>query len=668
MSKVDETGEKDSHLVSAADVQLGAPRDRKPNVPLPCPKVLLDLSDEISFQLSKFLKIKLLSSEEILTEIYCPAIYRNYFTKTEDIICFMQYICRNLASFSTRVTRCASKVKFVSNQAGKLHKPSDLYDKNEVAKLFKEDDVFPDNEFAKPEYYKTLLNLGLKRQIHITSTEVLSIAKKVSVTSDGERSQALMMLLNSRVDLLSSIENNTTLKSHLQNMKWMKTASERPQQYPKNLIFANEELKGSLSFPQQIKSLKHVYLIGSVCPTIDTQSITSLSKEFGLDSDPCINDIIKHLENTVYCYHSEQKSAVLNMLDCIYGYFNKHLTLVPSVIKMLSGQAWIWHGDGFATTDQITHDKENFNLKPYAYPLPPETSKFIDLWKTCEIVDRVDLVEILARIKHFHENNETDSEKIKHDLQISIDILNHISMTVDCNLSDPIFVSICTNETTKLTMKKLKECTFCDKEWYQLEFTSDLEDNVYLIHELIPLQTAKRLQIPSLINRTLEAEEFEYEEFGQTEPLTTRLHNILKDYNDGFAILKELIQNADDAGTTEIRFLYDERQNKNARTKLIDKGMKGFQGPALWCYNNVEFTDEDFSHIVKLGGATKEQATEKIGRFGLGFNAVYNLTDVPMFVSRQYIAIFYPHTKYLGQALCNRNRPGIRLNMQNISQ
>ena len=241
-------------------------------------------------------------------------------------------------------------------------------------------------------------------------------------------------------------------------------------------------------------------------------------------------------------------------------------------------------------------------------------------------------------------------------------------MTVDSNQFDSIYVPICTNETTKLTMKKLKECTFCDKEWYQLEFTSDLEDNVYLIHELIPLQTAKRLQIPSLINRTLEAEEFEYEEFGQTEPLTTRLHNILKDYNDGFAILKELIQNADDAGATEIRFLYDERQNKNARTKLIDKGMKGFQGPALWCYNDVEFTDEDFRNIVKLGGATKEQATEKIGRFGLGFNAVYNLTDVPMFVSRQYIAIFDPHTKYLGQALCNRNRPGIRLNMQNISQ
>ena len=168
MSKVDENGEKDSQLVSVADVQLGAPRDRKPNVPLPCPKVLLDLSDEVSFQLSKFLKIKLLSSEEILTEIYFPAVLKYTFQlfiatilrKQKILVSFMQYICRNLASFSTRVVRCASKVKFVSNRAGELHKPSDLYDKNAVATLFKEDDVFPDGEFAKPDYYNDTAELG----------------------------------------------------------------------------------------------------------------------------------------------------------------------------------------------------------------------------------------------------------------------------------------------------------------------------------------------------------------------------------------------------------------------------------------------------------------------------------------------------------------------------
>ena len=73
-------------------------------------------------------------------------------------------------------------------------------------------------------------------------------------------------------------------------------------------------------------------------------------------------------------------------------------------------------------------------------------------------------------------------------------------------------------------------------------------------------------EIPSLVNRTLQVEDIGPDQelgpdlaYGQSEPLTRRLQNILRDYSDGLAILKELIQNADDAGVTEIRFLYDER-------------------------------------------------------------------------------------------------------------
>ena len=40
--------------------------------------------------------------------------------------------------------------------------------------------------------------------------------------------------------------------------------------------------------------------------------------------------------------------------------------------------------------------------------------------------------------------------------------------------------------------------------------------------------------------------------FGQSEPLTNRLKRLLEDYTDGFAIPKELVQNADDAGATEV--------------------------------------------------------------------------------------------------------------------
>ena len=85
--------------------------------------------------------------------------------------------------------------------------------------------------------------------------------------------------------------------------------------------------------------------------------------------------------------------------------------------------------------------------------------------------------------------------------------------------------------------------------------------------------------------------------------------------------------------------------------------MRECQGPALWVYNNAVFSDADFEAIIKLSGATKSKQTEKIGGFGLGFNAVYNLTDVPSFVSRNYVVIFDPHTTHLGKSDTLQNYP-----------
>ncbi|XP_022786055.1 sacsin-like [Stylophora pistillata] len=153
------------------------------------------------------------------------------------------------------------------------------------------------------------------------------------------------------------------------------------------------------------------------------------------------------------------------------------------------------------------------------------------------------------------------------------------------------------------------------------------------------------------------------EAFGQYEKITTRLSRLLDQYTDGFAVLKELVQNADDAGATEVRFLYDERANKDALNRLLDEGMKECQGPALWVYNDAEFTEKDFENIEKLSGATKEHHTEKIGKFGLGFNAVYNLTDVPMFLSKNYFVVFDPHMSHLRRHIKNPAKPGVKIDL-----
>ena len=167
-----------------------------------------------------------------------------------------------------------------------------------------------------------------------------------------------------------------------------------------------------------------------------------------------------------------------------------------------------------------------------------------------------------------------------------------------------------------------------------------------------------------MTSRYFNAQGLEFDNFGQGETLTTRIKGLLEDYKDGIAVLKELIQNADDAGATEVHFMYDSRDLRESSLSLIDQEMKSLQGPALLCYNNETFSEEDFTNIAKLGGATKEKKVDQVGRFGLGFNAVYNLTDVPSFISDNDIVFFDPHVKYLKNVIKSPSKPGIRMNLK----
>lgn len=50
-----------------------------------------------------------------------------------------------------------------------------------------------------------------------------------------------------------------------------------------------------------------------------------------------------------------------------------------------------------------------------------------------------------------------------------------------------------------------------------------------------------------------------------------------------------------------------------------------------------------------------------LGRFGLGFNSVYHVTDTPTILSNNYLVIFDPHTTYVPNT--STAHPGIRLKL-----
>ena len=123
-------------------------------------------------------------------------------------------------------------------------------------------------------------------------------------------------------------------------------------------------------------------------------------------------------------------------------------------------------------------------------------------------------------------------------------------------------------------------------------------------------------------------------------------------------IIKELLQNADDAGATEMNICYDTRHHRATPEKLFFPGMEACHGPALVVHNNAEFTQDDFKNITKLAGATKEGQPLKIGKFGVGFCSVYHITDIPSFISNRYLYIFDPTLTYLKKEIHNPAKPG----------
>uniref|UniRef100_A0A8C8DTU4 Sacsin/Nov domain-containing protein n=1 Tax=Oryzias sinensis TaxID=183150 RepID=A0A8C8DTU4_9TELE len=146
-------------------------------------------------------------------------------------------------------------------------------------------------------------------------------------------------------------------------------------------------------------------------------------------------------------------------------------------------------------------------------------------------------------------------------------------------------------------------------------------------------------------------------DFEQREELAVRIKNIISAYSSKKDILKELIQNADDAEATEIHFVWDKRQH--GKKKTFGERWNHLQGPALCVFNNKVFSDEDLKGIQQLGEGGKRETLGKTGKFGVGFNSVYHLTDCPSILTGdEFLCISDPNMKYI-ETQPNNHKLGI---------
>jgi len=108
---------------------------------------------------------------------------------------------------------------------------------------------------------------------------------------------------------------------------------------------------------------------------------------------------------------------------------------------------------------------------------------------------------------------------------------------------------------------------------------------------------------------------------GFTTDYVNQIANNLRDrYKTGFPILKELVQNADDAGASTVVFGYHEGHEDAADHMLL-------KGPALWVLNDGSFKPSDGRAIRSFGLNAKAGDAGVIGKFGLGMKSVFHLCE-----------------------------------------
>ncbi|KAF8247792.1 hypothetical protein K440DRAFT_550295 [Wilcoxina mikolae CBS 423.85] len=130
----------------------------------------------------------------------------------------------------------------------------------------------------------------------------------------------------------------------------------------------------------------------------------------------------------------------------------------------------------------------------------------------------------------------------------------------------------------------------------------------------------------------------------QHQPLTTALRNIIREYPSGGGVLRELTQNADDAGANTVEFVLDE--DHHPCDPLLHPGLAEFQGPSLMAFNNKTFSDKDFRSLSRIGDSEKAHDLSATGKFGRGFNSVYNWTDGPSILSGTSLLLLDPHESW----------------------
>ncbi|XDV31217.1 hypothetical protein PO909_033959, partial [Leuciscus waleckii] len=643
----------------------------KPAIPndLPMPETIVQCANEADRRLLTLLNIELLDAAK-LAVCLVDCIEAASLQKAEEQT-VMIWILNNgslLLSQSEQLLTKTKNLKFIETTHGEHKHASDFFDpRNRTFQDLFEAELFPPPSYANnQEMLQSLKSLGLKTEQKEISTEnilqVINHIEKLCVHSPDKaykKAHTLVRVLNEN-DFLSKFTKAQI--EELKQRQWV------PCENPKFLngsICRN--LKRGLYKPTEVRDSKYSSIVGYVMPL--TSELTGhVCKNLGLYEPPPAEKVLENLSALRSMVNPNSDFPFKTELHSIYKFMQDNMRNFTDLIDT-KRIPWIWNKSEFVCPgDIVLAYPPELDLSPYIKKVPEEFLQYENLltkFGVKKTLSDEEIEDILHDIKQ-----RIDCRYPPHgdltERKVSIAILDWMRKNEKL-LKDSTPVPVMA-QNQNFTLQSLSKTVFCDISAEGLDDLKQDNEEFYVIHEEVLPITAKWLKVPFLSTRILkpqfiqaEQESFGIEQCGQSEPITQRIKNILKEYDEESDIFKEMLQNAEDAGATTCKFLLDFRKHKDPPETLFDHGMAFCNGPCLWIFNNKLFSQEDWRNIVKVGSASKEKKVEMVGKFGLGFNTVYHVSDIPSILSGKTLLILDPNVTHLEKYILSKGNPGIKL-------
>ena len=621
----------------------------------------------MKFDQQHILQRRTLSFTEFLENFFLPKIKNLSPTQRDTIVCFgLDRILRKTTV--SPFTNIKEKDLFeqsacisVSDGGKVLAKPSKLiHPFGPAAELFDDEDHrFPVGDCLRAaNRLHTLERLGMVNDLDWKG--ILERAQSIAnlgFLAESERSRKLIRYLNKRADQLAKSDKNCLF---LQRVKFLPVLRRPLRDYPL-------PWKGSLGVslprfcaPNEVFLLKDAKLIGSSNFIVNTFQETGCGKLNAkvegllgfLNRRPADEFVIQQLDEGIKYWgklsddekqDSHKRLSIASICEKIYDFFNYKIVeqgRYQSFEKELGKRNWLFLEGKFVPNRKVAYTL-NGRGAPFLFTLPSAYKRdyrhLFEAMQIKQIFDDKDYIDALYEL----ESSKVERTLTDDELEMTIFFITQIDIQ---NPDVEKYIGQIPLPDTNCVLRRSQDLVVNLSIWLK-----NPDDNLK-VHEKIPLKTARDLGAKPLKNVILKkfSRRIGYgESFGQHEDLTVRLSGILDGYPiDG--ILKELVQNADDARASEIHFIHDTRSLGYEKVAIEDETCEEIQGPALCVYNDRPFTKEDIEGIKRLGTGSKRNAIEKTGRYGIGFNSVYHLTDCPSFLSNDdTLVIFDPHRRYV---------------------